>query len=171
VKPFKIAMVCTGNICRSPMAEAVATEMLIQAAMSEFVTVESFGTTGYHVGESAAPPAVAALRRRGWPTRPHRARVMRPKNLAEMDLVLCADRENLAELTQMERAVADSGKVWLLRSFDPTAKPGDDEVPDPYGRPDFAFDASLTLIERSCRGMVAKLEEARAAQLGRPASV
>jgi len=163
VTPFRIAMVCTGNICRSPMAEAVANEMLRQAAMSEFVAVESFGTTGYHVGAGAEASATAALQRRGWPAPPHRARMIKAKNLLAMDLVLCADHQNLADMRKME-GDAEARKVWLLRSFDATAGPGDDEVPDPYGRPDFAFDASLTLIERSCRGLLAKLEEARAAQ-------
>ncbi len=153
----RIAMVCLGNICRSPMAEAVAQAMVEQAGLAGSVAVESFGTAGYHAGERADPQAVAALRRRGWPADGHRARQLRPADLAAVDVVLCADAANLADVRRLAGSGDDGAQVALLRSYDPVAVAGDDEVPDPWGGTDADFDRALALIERACRGLVDRL--------------
>jgi protein-tyrosine phosphatase len=156
-------MVCLGNICRSPMAAAVAGAMIEQAGLSGQVVVESFGTAGYHLGERADPSADAALRRRGWPAGDHRARRIRAADVVAADLVLCADRANLAEVLRLagpDVRASDASKVRLLRSYDPEANAGD-EVPDPWGGDDSEFDRSLDLIERACRGLVGQLAGTR----------
>jgi len=153
-------MVCLGNICRSPMAEAVALTMIEQAGLAPSVTVESFGTAGYHAGERIDPRAEAALARRGWPSGAHRARRLKPQDVAIADLVLCADRSNLADVRRLAPSDTDLGKLALLRSYDPLSFPGDDEVPDPWGSDDAEFDRALVLIEQACRGLVEQLARA-----------
>ena len=148
-------MVCLGNICRSPMAASVAASLVSEAGLDPAVTVESYGTAGYHGGEPADRRADAALRRRGWPAGGHRARQLTAGDLRQLDLVLCADRDNLRAVRRLAPEQAD--KVRLLRSFDPQAAPGDDEVPDPWGGDDAAFDEALTVIEVACRGLVREL--------------
>jgi protein-tyrosine phosphatase len=96
-----VAMVCLGNICRSPMAESVAGALVREAGLADLVSVESFGTASYHVGERAHPQADAALRRRGWPAGHHRARHLQRRDLARLDLVLCADQANLADVRRL----------------------------------------------------------------------
>lgn len=150
-------MVCLGNICRSPMAEAVAAAMIEQAGLAGEMTVESFGTAGYHEGERADPRTAQALRRGGWTTREHRARRLRPADLAAADLVLCADRSNLADVRRLAGDGAQEEKVRLLRSYDPEMTSRDDEVADPWGGGEAEFDRSLDLIVRSCDGLVAEL--------------
>ena len=140
------------------MAEAVAAAMVAASPLAGEVTVESFGTTGYHRGEPADPRAEAALRRRGWPAGGHRARQLTAADVVAADLVLCADRANLAAARRLAPAHAD--KVRLLRSFDPVAAPGDDEVPDPWDGDAAAFDATLALIEAACRGLLGELAAA-----------
>ncbi len=152
-------MVCLGNICRSPMAEAVSRALVDQAGLGHRVTVESFGTAGYHIGESADPQAAAALRRRGWSADGHRARQIDSDNIAVTDLVLCADRPVLAAVRHLAGTEEHRSKVVLLRSFDPFGTPSDEEVPDPWGHAAAAFDRSLHLIERACRGLVAGLAD------------
>ncbi len=152
-------MVCLGNICRSPMAEAVAQALVAEAGLDGDVMVDSFGTTGAHAGEGADPRALAALSRRGWALPGHRARQLRAGDLAVIDLVLCADRSNVAAVRGL--APPDAGRVRLLRSFDPDAIAGDDEVPDPWGGDDLAFDLALGRIEAACRGLVGHLAAAR----------
>jgi low molecular weight protein-tyrosine phosphatase len=151
-------MVCLGNICRSPMAAAVAGDLIGQAGLESQVEVESFGTARYHVGEGADPGAIAALHRHGWMAKPHRARQLKVDDIKAVDLVLCADRSNLHTV---KRLVASGGedpsKVRLLRSFDPGRRPGDDEVPDPWGGADHDFDRALAAIEPSCEGLVREL--------------
>jgi len=150
-------MVCLGNICRSPMAAAVAAAMVDEAGLGGEVVVESFGTADYHEGERAHPGAEAALVRGGWPAGAHRARMLRSDDLAAGDLVLCADRANLADVRRLAGAEGVRAKIRLLRSYDPEASPGDDEVPDPWSGDDAEFDLVLALIERSCRGLVGEL--------------
>ncbi|MGP0006538.1 MAG: low molecular weight protein-tyrosine-phosphatase [Acidimicrobiales bacterium] len=156
----RLAMVCLGNICRSPMAAAVAAAMIEQAGLSDDVTVESFGTAGYHAGEGIDPRAEAALLRGGWPSGGHRARRLGRDDIAAMDLVLCADRDNLADVRRLAVCESDLGKIALLRSYDPDSFPGDDEVPDPWGSDDAEFDQVLALIEQACRGLVGQLARA-----------
>ena len=129
-------MVCLGNICRSPMAEAVASALVRESGLSDLVSIESFGTASYHVGERAHPQAEAALRRRGWPVGDHRARNLRRRDLDRLDLVLCADRANLAEV----RRVAGSAGVADLAAADLAAADGQVDAAairarvDPAGR-------------------------------------
>jgi protein-tyrosine phosphatase len=157
---MRVAMVCLGNICRSPMAAAVATAMVDEAGLGGEVIVESFGTAGYHEGERANPGADAALRRGGWPAGAHRARRLRPADLVAADLVLCADRTNLADVRRLAGSGVGTAKVRLIRYYDPEASPGDDEIPDPWGGGDTDFDQALALVERSCRGLVSELAHA-----------
>jgi low molecular weight protein-tyrosine phosphatase len=154
-------MVCMGNICRSPMAEIVAQTLLAQSGHPDLAGFESFGTSAYHVGDDADPQALAALSRRGWPSGRHRARQITIADLPRLDLVLCADRRNVAHIQRLGDPGAEPGKVRLLRSFDPDAGRGNDELPDPWGLPDSAFDHCLELIERACRGLVAFLVRPR----------
>lgn len=151
---YRIAMVCLGNICRSPMAESVTRVLLSESGLSDRVSVESFGTAGYHVGEGADRQADAALARRGWPNGTHRARQLSGADLTRFDLVLCADQANVAAVRLLRGG--DLAQVRLLRSFDPEAN-GQAEVPDPWGLDDTDFDRVLQVIERSCRGLVAEL--------------
>jgi protein-tyrosine phosphatase len=150
-----------GNICRSAMAEIVAETLLAQSGHQSVAAFESFGTSAYHVGEDVDPQALAALSRRGWPTGRHRARQITTADLPRLDLVLCADRSNVAHVQRLGDPGADPGKVRLLRSFDPDAARGNDDLPDPWGRPDDAFDWCLELIERACRGLVDYLVQPR----------
>lgn len=152
-------MVCLGNICRSPMAAAVARAMVKEAGLEERVRVESFGTAGYHVGEAADPGATSALRRRSWPVEPHVARRITAADLDGADLVLCADRSNVAALARLTGDPAARAKIALLRSFDQTSRAGQEDLPDPWGGHEEEFDRCLELIERACSGLVERLAQ------------
>lgn len=154
---MRVLMVCLGNICRSPMAEAVTRGLLVEAGLDGAVGVASFGTAAYHVGEPADPRAEAALARRSWPAGRHRAAQLDLDELVRADLVCCADRANLAAVRRLGSGA--STPLRLLRSFDPAAAPGSDEVPDPWHGDQSAFDDVLALIEAACRGLVASLAE------------
>jgi protein-tyrosine phosphatase len=149
----RLWMVCHGNICRSPMAAAVAGELLARAGLQGEVQVASAGTSAEHQGEGMDRRAAAALARRGWPVPEHRARRLDPRAVEPGDRVLAADRANLAALERLGLVVEPE----LLRRFDPEAGPGDDEIPDPWFDGPAAFDEALALIERSCAGLVEAL--------------
>ncbi|WP_328444725.1 low molecular weight protein-tyrosine-phosphatase [Amycolatopsis sp. NBC_00438] len=143
-----IVFVCSGNICRSPMAELVFQAALGDARLTDVVRVTSAGTGGWHEGEPADKRARATLEAHGYPTR-HVASEVTEDDL-EADLLLAADQGH-AEF--LRARVDDPAKVRLLRSFDPSAPDGA-EVPDPYYGGDDGFEDVLGMIERSVPGLL-----------------
>jgi len=143
-----IVFVCSGNICRSPMAELVFRAKVEEAGLDHLVQVSSAGTGGWHVGEAADKRARAKLAEHGYPTGHVAAEVDRGHLAA--DLLLAADDSHLSFL---RRKVSDPAKVRLLREFDPSAPEGA-EVPDPYYGEDDGFEDVLGMIERSVPGLL-----------------
>lgn len=165
-------MVCLGNICRSPMAEALLRAQLASAGLDKRVRVESAGTGDWHLGEPMDRGARAELARHGLDGSAHRARQIGPDWLDRFDLLLATDQSNLRNLDRMARGRPGSaalrgtnpsdprvtGRIRLLRSFDPQAPDGA-EVPDPYGEGAAAFGQAYNLIDAAVLGLVSELAE------------
>ena len=146
-----VSVICTGNICRSPIGEQMLRSALAEAGLADSVRVSSAGTGDWHIGQRAHRQTEQALQRAGFPT-DHRARQITPDELGTVDLALAADRGHVLVLRRM----TDSpDKVRLLRSFDPDAD--FDEVPDPYGCPDAAFDEVVAMTAAAIPGVVAEV--------------
>ncbi|KAA9152855.1 low molecular weight phosphotyrosine protein phosphatase [Amycolatopsis acidicola] len=143
-----ICFVCSGNICRSPMAALVFREHLRRAGLADRVRVTSAGTGPWHVGESADPRARETLRAHGYDG-PHTAAQVDDEHLSA-DLLLAADSGHLRSL---RRKIDDPDRVRLLREFDPSA-PAGAEVPDPYYGGDDGFEDVLAMIERAMPGLL-----------------
>jgi len=141
-----VVFVCSGNICRSPIAEKVFAAELERAGLAEGVRVTSAGTGGWHVGDPADERAAAVLRAAGYPS-DHRARQVDADTLGA-DLIVALDDTHRRALSR-----AGAGRVRLLRSFDPTA-PEWAEVPDPYYGGDAGFDEVLAMIRAAAPGML-----------------
>jgi len=154
--PYRICLVCLGNICRSPMAEAVLRAELVRVGLDDAVEVDSAGTGDWHVGNRMDPRARAELSDRGFDGDRHRARQFQPNWLASRDLVLAMDANNLAELMTMG---AESARLRMFRSFDPASGP-DAEVPDPYYGEGASFGVALDQIEAAARGLTQILRAA-----------
>ena len=144
-----MALVCLGNICRSPMAHVVLEERLAEAGVDDRVVVHSSGTGGWHVGDPMDSRAAATLTEAGYDPSNHRARAYDESWLAAHDVVLAMDVDNLADLG------GRSERVGMFRDLDPVDPGGD--VPDPYygGRDGFAV--VLTMVERTVDVLVAEL--------------
>ena len=157
--PFRVCFVCSGNICRSPTAEAVLRRQLAEAGLDGQVVVDSAGLGDWHVGEGADHRAAAALRQRGYPAREHRARQFRAADFAERDLVVALDAGHERGLRALAPTPADRDKVRLLRSYDRAAAAGRGEldVPDPYYGGADGFEHVLDLVEAACRGLLAEV--------------
>ncbi len=147
---YAVALVCLGNICRSPMAEVVLSSHLEQAGLSGTVEVASSGTAGYHVGDPMDARAAAELTGAGYDATRHRARQFADAWLSSYDLVLAMDHDNLADLG------GGSDRVMLFRDFDPV-DPGAD-VPDPYYGGPRGFQEVLRMVERTSTAIVAALQ-------------
>ena len=135
--PLRVLMVCLGNICRSPTAQAVLRESLRKAGLAGQVELDSAGTGGWHTG---APPDARSQRHaklRGYDLSKLRARRIAEADFDRFDLVLAMDEDNLAELERLKPA----GARAEVRLF------GQQAVPDPYHGPAAGFDNVLDLIE------------------------
>lgn len=169
--PYRVCLVCLGNICRSPMAEVVLRAGLDRAGLGSVVAVDSAGTGDWHIGSRMDSRARAELAGRGYDGSPHRARQVAPSWLAGRDLVLAMDRQNLADLRRMAGDdPAGRDRIRLLRSFDKRSGP-DAEVPDPYYGEGASFGMVLDLIEAAAGGLAEVLGAALAGERpGRPSA-
>jgi protein-tyrosine phosphatase len=155
---FAVCFVCTGNICRSPIAEVVLRELAERAGLGDVIDVTSAGTGEWHLGEHADPRAVDALERAGYDGRHHRAKLFDTAWFGDLDLVVALDRGHARALTSWAENDTDRSKVRLLLDFEPTLRHRTD-VPDPY-YDDAAFDPVLAMIERACTALFAQIEPA-----------
>jgi protein-tyrosine phosphatase len=154
--PYRIVLVCLGNICRSPMADVVLTDRLERAGLGDRVEVASAGTGGWHVGGPMDERAAALLTRHGYDATRHRARQFQADWFDDADLVLAMDAANLADLVAQ---APDAGRVRMFREFDPRAGgDGELDVPDPYFGGDEGFEQVLEMVERTCDALVATVE-------------
>jgi len=154
---YRVALVCLGNICRSPMAHVVLEDRLARAGLDDRVEVVSSGTGGWHEGDPMDRRAAAVLRDAGYDPSRHRARTFSTDWYAEYDLLLAMDHSNRADMVDQSPTVEQRARVRLFREFDPEASDGDDEVPDPwYGGSD-GFRDVLAMIERTTDELVDQL--------------
>lgn len=142
-----VTFVCTGNICRSPMAEKVFASYLLEAGLESSVRVSSAGIDGWHEGEGADPRTVAELEAHGYES-DHEAAQVGEEHLAA-DLLVALDTGHAGQLLQMG---VPPERIALLRSFDDDAD--DESVADPYYSSDDAFTEVREQIEASMPGLV-----------------
>jgi protein-tyrosine phosphatase len=133
---MRLLMVCLGNVCRSPTAEAAVRAVITARGMN--ATVESCGTAAYHEGKGADPRTIAHAARRGLDLRRHRARQLRPGDFAAFDSIYAMDEANLADLTR-QCPPEHLQKVALFL--------GDAEVPDPWSGGPADFERVLDLCQ------------------------
>ena len=128
-----------------------------EAGLEDEIEIDSAGTGGWHVGNPPDERATEAARRRGI-TLEGAARQVRPRTSSDYDLLLAADRENLADLRALApgRGGAREGPA-AARVRPGFARAPDLDVPDPYyGGPD-GFEDVLDLVEAACRGLLAEV--------------
>jgi protein-tyrosine phosphatase len=146
--PYRLLFVCSGNICRSPTAEALMHRLVDEAELSSEIEVDSAGTGDWHVGEPPNPRAVAAARNRGLSVGGV-ARQVAPTDFEEFDLLLAVDEENLQRL----RRLAPPGSTAQLRLI------GAEDVPDPYYGGAEGFELVLDMLEKDCRALLDELRQ------------
>jgi len=156
--PYRVCLVCLGNICRSPMAETVLRAELAAAGLagetSPAVIVDSAGTGDWHIGDAMDPGARAALASRGQDGSAHRARQFEPSWLSRYDLILAMDARNLADLRRMARG-QDADRIRLFSEVGGLAETRD--IPDPWGGGPDEFGHVLGLLGAAAPVIVARL--------------
>lgn len=142
-----ILFVCTGNICRSPTAEAVLRRLAEEAAIE--LHIESAGIGDWHVGNAPDERAQRHAKRRGYDLSALRARQVAGQDFEKFDLILAMDRGHLRAL---ERLAPPEHRA-KLRLFAPER-----DVPDPYYGGAQEFERVLDLVEAACRELLAELK-------------
>ncbi|OIJ91973.1 low molecular weight protein-tyrosine-phosphatase [Streptomyces colonosanans] len=155
---YRICFVCTGNICRSPMAESVFRARVEEAGLDDLVEVDSAGTGGWHEGDGADPRTVAVLEENGYDSN-HIARQFASSWFSRLDLVIALDSGHLKALRRLAPCPKDAAKVRLLRSYDLTATDDDLDVPDPYYGGMDGFEECLEMVEAASIGLIAAVQD------------
>jgi protein-tyrosine phosphatase len=143
-----VTFVCTGNICRSPMAEKMFANQLQRRGLSDAVRVTSAGTGNWHVGSCADDRATHVLRAHGYPTA-HCAAQLNADHLGA-DLVVALGRNHVRMLRQLG---VEADRIRMLRSFDPRSGAHALDVDDPYYGDHDDFEDVFTVIEAALPGL------------------
>ena len=151
-RPLRVLMVCLGNICRSPTAEAMLRNKVHAAGLDGRIEVDSAGTADYHVDSPPDRRAIAHGERRGLEMRSLRGRQVAREDFDRFDHILAMDDDNLDDLKRM-RPPGSRANVALLMSYAPQA--GSREVPDPYYGSADGFEQVLDLVDAASEGFIA----------------
>jgi protein-tyrosine phosphatase len=156
----RVLMVCMGNICRSPTAEAVLRHKLDAAGLGETVTVDSAGTHAWHAGSPPDQRSSTHAARRGYSLAGLRAREVVEADFDQFDLILAMDWDNLALL---EERCPPPYRRKLGRLTEHCRLHDSPVVPDPYAGGAQGFEEVLDLVEDACDGLVTMLRRQQGA--------
>jgi protein-tyrosine phosphatase len=161
IRPYRVMAVCTGNICRSPIAEVVLRDRFESAGLGDRVVVDSGGISSEELGNPIDPRAARVLQEAGYPVPRRTAHQVTQADIADHDLLLLMTAQHARRLRTQAASEEDAAKVRMYRSFDPAAPSPEvvDEsaldVEDPwYGGPD-DFLATLEQVEAAADTIVA----------------
>ena len=144
-------MVCLGNICRSPLAEGILKNKLLERGLDW--TVDSAGTGFWHIGEPPDPRSVSTAKKYGLDISRQRARQIRPADLKEYDLILAMDSSNYQDILRLADNGQQKSKVEMILNY---VDPGSNRnVPDPYWNDD-GFDQVFRMLEEACDKVIEK---------------
>ena len=154
---LRLLMLCMGNICRSPMAEGALRARLQAAGLADVVEIDSAGTGDWHAGDPPDPRAIATAAAHGVDIGMLRARRIEAGDFERFDWILCADRDNLA---QVRKPMQGHARPVLLRDWAACAHPL--EVPDPYTGGSREFELAWSLVDDAAVRIVERIRSERA---------
>jgi len=162
-----VVFVCLGNICRSPVAEAVFRSLVEQRQWTDRFEIDSAGTSNYHAGEPPDQRSAETARRRGITLRGV-SRQLTVHDLQRFHHVIVMDSQNEVKVRRLAKDDVAVCEISRLREFDPLAN-GDLDVPDPwFGGPE-GFEQVHDIIERACSALLDSIAERNGWQVPRPA--
>jgi protein-tyrosine phosphatase len=154
----KILFVCLGNICRSPLAEAIFSRMASERGTSNQFYSDSCGTSGHHTGEPPDPRTLKNARSNNLEIA-HLGRQLSPEDFVSAQLILTMDSGNYRDTMALAlKHGFEAGNIRMLRMFDPEAANGDLDVPDPWYGGEQGFEDVFKIISRSCSGLMDALQ-------------
>ena len=148
---MKILFVCLGNICRSPLAEALFVHKARQKGLADQFEVASCGTANYHIGDPPDPRTIRNALKNGVKI-DHTGRQLCEDDLAYYDLILAMDKSNYGNILQLKNAAQHRDKIRMMRDFDPAGAGLD--VPDPWYGGEQGFQDVFEILSRSVDGLL-----------------
>ena len=150
---IKVLFVCLGNICRSPMAQAIFEHQINGTHLTNHFEVFSAGTTDYHIGAPPDPRTLSTLKSHGILFE-HQAHQVNYSDINNYNYLIAMDHQNFVHLQNMKPI---SAMLMKMRYFDPLDKNSD--VPDPYFGQNDGFETVYRILNRSIEGLILKLKE------------
>jgi len=158
--PIRVLFVCTGNICRSPLAEGVFRRLVDDQGLSERFEVDSAGTTSFHVGEPPHRGVARLAERHGVHLDGRSRQVSGGEELDDYDWIIGMTPEHTDQLRWMNPEAADRIRLLLEFAGEPHASASG--VHDPYYDGDFQM--TYDQVAAGCRGLLAHLRDAHAVE-------
>ncbi|MEM8893752.1 MAG: low molecular weight protein-tyrosine-phosphatase [Bacteroidota bacterium] len=149
---IQVLFVCLGNICRSPLAEAVFQHKVSQSGLNKKIMVDSCGTGAYHIGEDPDPRSEDVARAHGVPIN-HKARQLNKADIQTFHYILGMDDQNIRNIRRLVSESSDH--IYKMRDFDDQGRGGD--VPDPYYGGAEGFELVYQMLDRSCDRLLKKI--------------
>jgi protein-tyrosine phosphatase len=150
---IKVLMVCLGNICRSPTAEAIFRDKVLALNLGDHIEVDSAGTGSWHIGHPPDARSMRAAAQRNYDMSTLQARQVSPDDMENFDYIFAMDRQNLEDLLAMS-APQFHGRISLFLHH---GNSGYEEVPDPYYSGSDGFELVLDLVEEASANLVRTL--------------
>jgi protein-tyrosine phosphatase len=151
----RVLFVCLGNICRSPLAEAIFNQLLKERGLEDRIQCDSAGTGDWHVGEPPDPRTLAVARQYQIFIE-HRGRQFAPDDFSVYDYIIVMDASNRKNVLAQLPPGTKSDHVHLMRQFDD--EPSEQDVPDPYWGGEQGFDDMYHLLRRGCVNLLTYIE-------------
>ena len=154
-KKTSILFVCLGNICRSPMAEAIMQKRVEEAGVRNLFHIDSTGLISYHEGEGADPRMKSHAFRHGYRLT-HISRPVRPSDFDDFDLIIGMDDSNYDKLRRLAPTLEAEAKVQRMTDY--CTQHVIDHVPDPYYGGAQGFENVIEILEDACAGLLTSLQ-------------
>jgi len=154
-----ILFVCLGNICRSPVAEAVMNECLHREGKDREIVCDSAGILDYHAGEPADQRMQSHAGKRGYKLTSISRQIDPKKDFDRFDMIIGMDRQNIKALMSLARSDKDKEKIHLMTDFLKVKKYH--HVPDPYFGGEEGFELVIDIVEEACEELIRRLSNGK----------
>ena len=155
MKKTRVLFVCLGNICRSPLAEAIFSKMINDRGLDESFEVDSCGTANYHVGEEPDRRTIQVAQKNNVPMQ-HLGRQLIKEDLHFFDLIIAMDHQNMENIRKLGGENIGA-RLEMMRSFEKKGSGTPAGVPDPWYGNDRDFDQCFELLEICCSNLLDEL--------------